>query len=119
MVLGAHMVLCLTRKCFTENGENKPSPGFFECIEKFSFFSYFFIFFISVLYIVCTPPDLRGGGGWLSLQPNFQKGGGLDRTFTFRRGLLGKRGVTFFRGDCNCHIKNKLKSEISNDKECL
>ena len=32
--------------------------------------------------------------------------------------ILGKnRGVTFFRGVCNCHIKNKLKSEIFNDKK--
>ena len=41
----------------------------------------------------------KGGlGGGLSLQPNLQKGG-LDRTSTFRGGLLGKRGVTF-RGGC-------------------
>ena len=25
--------------------------------------------------------------------------------------------MTFFRGGCNCHIKNKLKSEIFNDKK--
>ena len=37
----------------------------------------------------------------------------------FRRGLLGKRGVTFFREGCNCHIKNKLKSEMFNDKKGL
>ena len=41
------------------------------------------------------PPFLQGG---FSLQPNFQKwgerggGGWLDRTSTFRGGLLGKRG---------------------------
>ena len=34
------------------------------------------------------PPFCRG----LSLQPNFQKGG-VDRTSTFRGGLLGKRSV--------------------------
>ena len=28
-----------------QNGENRPSPGFFECIGKFSFFSQFFGFF--------------------------------------------------------------------------
>ena len=28
----------------------------------------------------------------------FKKWGWLDRTSTFRGGLLGKRGVTFFRG---------------------
>ena len=43
-------------------------------------------------------------------------GGGLDRTSAFRGGLLGKSGVTFFRG-CNFHIKNKLKSHIFNDKK--
>ena len=35
------------------------------------------------------PPPFCGG---LSLQPNFQKGG-VDRTSTFRGGLLGKRWV--------------------------
>ena len=50
MVLGAHMVLCMTEPEFLkilfcpQNGENRPSPGFFECIGKFSFFSQFFIF---------------------------------------------------------------------------
>ena len=29
---------------YPQNGENRPSPGFFECIGKFSFFSQFFIF---------------------------------------------------------------------------
>ena len=50
MVLGAHVVLCMTEPDFLkkmfypQNGENRPSPGFFECIGKFSFFSQFFIF---------------------------------------------------------------------------
>ena len=40
MVLGTHVVLCMTKKMFyPQNGENRPSPGFFECIEKFSFLS--------------------------------------------------------------------------------
>ena len=44
------MVLCMTEPDFLkkmfypQNGENRPSPGFFECIGKFSFFSQFFIF---------------------------------------------------------------------------
>ena len=47
--------------------------------------------------IVCTSPPLSARG--FSLLPNFQKGGrGLDRISIFRGGLLGKRGVTFFRG---------------------
>ena len=45
------------------------------------------------------PPFLLWGGGGLNLQSNFQKGRErLDRTSTFRGGLLGKRGVNFFRG---------------------
>ena len=53
-----------------------------------------------------------------NLQPNFQKGGGLDRTSTFRRGCWVRRG-DFFQGGCSFHIKNKLKSEIFNDKKSL
>ena len=50
MVLQAYVVLCITEADFLkimfcpQNGENRPSPGFFECIGKFSFFSQFFIF---------------------------------------------------------------------------
>ena len=46
MLLGAHVVLCMTEPDFfkimfcPQNGENRPSPGFFECIGKFSFFSH-------------------------------------------------------------------------------
>ena len=51
MVLGTHVVLCMTKKMFyPQNGENRPSPGFFECIGKFSFFSQFFTFFINSVY---------------------------------------------------------------------
>ena len=52
MVLGAHVVLCMTEPdylkiaFYPQNGENRSSLGFFECIEKFSFFSQFFIFFL-------------------------------------------------------------------------
>ena len=48
MVLGTHVVLCMTEPDFlkkmfySQNGEHRPRPGFFECIGKFSFFSYFF-----------------------------------------------------------------------------
>ena len=41
------------------------------------------------------------------------------RDCSFERGFLGKRGVTFFRGYCRFFIKNKLKSEIFNDKRNL
>ena len=36
MVLGVHVVLCMTepdflkKMCYPQNGENRPSPGFFE-----------------------------------------------------------------------------------------
>ena len=45
MVLGAHVVLCMTEPDFLKNmfypqdGENRPNPGFFEHIGKFRFFS--------------------------------------------------------------------------------
>ena len=52
MMLGANVVLCMTEPDFfkiifcPKNGENRPSLGFFERIEKFSFFSQFFrVFF--------------------------------------------------------------------------
>ena len=61
------------------------------------------------------PPFLLGEGG-LNLQPNFQKGGGLDRTLVFRGELLVKRGW-LFSGGCNFLTKNKLKSGIFNDKK--
>ena len=41
MVLGAYVVLCFTEPDFLkimfcpQNGENRPSLGFFECIGKF------------------------------------------------------------------------------------
>ena len=38
-----------------------------------------------------------GGGGRLNHLPNFSKGG-LDRTSAFRRELVKKTRVTFFRG---------------------
>ena len=53
-----------------------------------------------------TPPPFSAGGRGLNLQPNFQKGD-LDWTSPFREGLLGKRGVTFFRRGCSLHIKNR------------
>ena len=30
---------------------------------------------------------------------------------------MGKKGVTFLRGGCNFYIKNKLKSDILNEKK--
>ena len=60
MVVGNHVLLCMTEPDFLkkmfypQNGENRPSPWFFECIGKFSFFlsSLFFISFVynKILY---------------------------------------------------------------------
>ena len=73
---------------------------------------------------MCTHPFLLRGGGrgeGLNLQSNFQNGeggGSLDRTSTFRGGLLGKRGWLYSGGLQFSH-KNKSKSEIFNRKKCL
>ena len=56
-----------------------------------------------------------GGGGRLNHLPNFSKGG-LDRTSAFRRELVKKTRVTFFRG-VGFYKKDKVKSEIFNDKK--
>ena len=56
--------------------------------------------------------------GGLNLQPNFQKGGGLDRTSTFRGGVLGKKGGLFSERLQFSH-KNELKSKIFNDTKSL
>ena len=72
--------------------------------------------YISAVYVVCIPPFCweRGGrGGGLNLQPNFQRDGrGLTGPELLEGGVAGREGVTFFRGGCNFHIKNKLKCEI-------
>ena len=65
---------------------------------------------------MCTPLLLVAGGGGGTSYQIFEKG--LDRTSTFREGLVGKRGV-FFQGGCNFYIKDKLKSKIFNDKKSL
>ena len=86
MVLGAHVVLCMTEPDFLkkmfypQNGENRPSPGFFECIEKFSFFLSSLFFYQCGLHSVHPPPFCRRGGRWASNQL-FKNGGwgGLTR----------------------------------------
>ena len=74
-------------------------------------------------HIVCTLPPpflIEGGGGGrgLNLLPNFQKAGAWQ-DLNFERGLLEKRGLTFFRGRLQFYKRNKLKSEIFNDKKSL
>ena len=57
------------------------------------------------------------GGGGRSSHHIFKKGGGrVNRISVFREGLLGKK-IDLFQGGCNFYIKNKLKSEIINDKK--
>ena len=61
----------------------------------------------SITLIIVFPPSPLSAGRGLSLQTNFQRGG-FDKTSTFRRELLGKRGGLFSRGgggSCNFHIK--------------
>ena len=67
-------------------------------------------------YAWCAPPCSAGAEGGVESPTKVSKRW-LDRTSTFRGGLLGKRGVTLFRVGCNFHIKNKIKSEIFNDKK--
>ena len=106
MVLGAHVVLCMTEGSF----------------RKVQFFFLVLYFFISVVYIVCIHSSFcrrEGEGGW-AFQKIFKKGGGGWQDHNFYRGVTGKEGVTFSgRWGCNCHIKIKLKSEIFNDKKSL
>ena len=45
----------------------------------------------------------------------FSKSGGLTGPQLLERGCW-ERGGDFFQGGCNLHKKNKLKSEIFNDK---
>ena len=69
----------------------------------------------------CAPPPpicLGGGGRGLSLLPNFQKDGGLDRVSIFREGLLGKREVTFLRKGCSFYLKKKKLKYLAIKKFC-
>ena len=76
------------------------SPGGFFIFSKFGCFR----FLGGSMVKICRG---EGGGGWASNQ----------RTSTFRGGSW-ERGGDFFQGrGCNFHIKNKLKSEIFNDKK--
>ena len=69
------------------------------------------------LNIVCTPPSLSAGE--VAPPTQFSKRGeGIDRISVFRGWLLGKRGGgDFFQGGCNFYIKNKLTSEMFDDKK--
>ena len=60
-----------------------------------------------------------GGGGVEPLTKFSKTGAGLAGS-QFLEGVAGKEGVTFLRGGVQfLHKKNKLKSEIFNDKKSL
>ena len=62
-----------------------------------------------------------GGGGGVEPPTNFSKRSGLEKTLIFRGGLVKRKGVTFLRGgvggEAQFYVKNKIKSEIFNDKK--
>ena len=67
---------------------------------------------------------MRGGwgGGWggLSLQPNFQKGGGgLKGPQLLEGGCWERGGGDFFQGGMAIFTHTEKKSEIVNDKKSL
>ena len=67
----------------------------------------------------CVHPPFFAGGGGGGEPPIYFSKGRLDRTAIFIGGVAGKEGGDFFRDNCNFYIKNKLKSEIFNDKKGL
>ena len=73
---------------------------------------------------VYPPFLLEGWGGWgLSLRPKFQKKGGGLTGSQFLERVGGKEGGDFFQGaggsgvGCSFYIKNKLKSQVFNDRK--
>ena len=67
--------------------------------------------------IVCTPP-LSARRGGVEHPTKFQKEGGLDKTSLLEGGCW-ERGGDFFQGEGGLQfsLKNKLKSEIFNEKK--
>ena len=61
---------------------------------------------------------LSAGRGGVEPPTKFSKRGGLTGPQLLEGGCWEKGG-DLFQGGCNCHIKNKLKSEIFNDKKSL
>ena len=67
-------------------------------------------------------PSFSAWEGGIELPTKFLKkgwggGGGLERTLIFRGSLWKREGVTFSGWACNFYMKDKLKSEIFNDKK--
>ena len=77
------------------------------------------------LYIVCTPspPFLQGWGGGVGVEPptkfSKKRGGDLTGSQLLEEGCWERGGDFFQGGGCDFHIKNKLKSEIFNDKKLI
>ena len=71
-----------------------------------------------VLHSVHPPPPFcwGGGEGGVNLLPNFQKGGSLTGP-QFLEGVCWERGGWLFSEGVKFFDKNKLKSEIFNDKK--
>ena len=67
------------------------------------------------------PPPFCCRWWGMNVPPNFLKGVGgggvVDRISLFIAGKVG--AVAFFKGGCSFDIKNKLKSDIFNDKKSL
>ena len=71
---------------------------------------------------MCTPPSSPASAGGKGVEPptKFSKNGGGPLTGSqVYKGGCWERGGDFFHGDCSFYIKNKLKSEIFNDKKSL
>ena len=69
--------------------------------------------------IVCNPPPpFFQGEEEVEPPTKFSKGAGLTGS-QLLEGIAGKEGGDLFQGGCNFHIKNKLKSQIINDKKSL
>ena len=80
----------MATKCHSQNFGKIVSPNLEKEIPKWADNCIFDVF-ENPLSIVCTPSFLQGGGE-VESATKFSKRGMLDKTFTFRGGLLGKGG---------------------------
>ena len=89
-------------------------------IKKSNSFSHiFYLHFHFCLDQSHSVHPLSTGGEGVEHPIKFSKRGRLGRTSTLRGGLLEKRRVTFFRGAVAILQKNKLRSEIFNEKKII
>ena len=84
--------------------------------------TYSIVFLVIQLILTdCIPrlmPPFCWGKGVKPPTKFSKKGGGFDRISIFRAGLLGKKRV-FILGGGGFYMKNKLISELFNDKKSL